>query len=91
MVSVNSLSIEDKKKLRNAIQEISDSMLRVGAERDLQKEVVNKIAEELTVDKKIVRRMAKVYHKANFKDEVEQNDAFESFYDLVINKTLPGA
>lgn len=84
-VNVNSLSAEDKKKLKNAIQELNDSMTRVAAERDLQKETINKVAEEIGVNKKIIRRMAKVYFKANFKDEVEENSEFEDFYEIVIN------
>lgn len=85
MTSVTSLSVEDRKKLRNAIQEMSDSMTRIEAERDLQKEILSKIHEDLSLDKKVVRRLAKVYHKANFKDEVEQNDAFETFYNEVLS------
>jgi len=85
MTSVTSLSVEDRKKLRNAVQEMSDSMTRIAAERDLQKEILSKIHEDLFLDKKVVRRLAKVYHKANFKDEVEQNDAFETFYNEVLS------
>jgi hypothetical protein len=85
MTSVTSLSVEDRKKLRNAVQEMSDSMTRIAAERDLQKEILSKIHEDLSLDKKVVRRLAKVYHKANFKDEVEQNDAFETFYNEVLS------
>ena len=85
MTSVTSLSVEDRKKLRNAVQEMSDSMTRIAAERDLQKEILSKIHEDLSLDKKVVRRLAKVYHKANFKDEVEQNDAFETSYNEVLS------
>lgn len=85
MSSVTSLSVEDRKKLRNAIQEMSDSMTRIEAERDLQKEILSKVHEDLSLDKKVVRRLAKVYHKANFKDEVEQNDTFETFYNEVLS------
>lgn len=85
MSNVNSLSTEDRKKLRDAIQEMSNSMTRIEAERDLQKEIINKVTDDLTLDKKVVRRLAKVYHKANFKDEVEQNDVFETFYNEVLS------
>jgi len=87
-VTVNSLSPEDKKKLRGAINELNDSMTRVAAERDLQKETINKVFEDLGVDKKIVRRMAKAYYKANFNEEIEENKNFEEMYGVVM-KALP--
>ncbi len=87
--SVEALSPEDKKVLRKAIMEMNDSMTRVGAERDLQKEIINEAFDKLGVDKKMIRRLAKVYFKANFNDEVEENNQFESFYDEVLRKTGP--
>lgn len=87
--SVEALSPEDKKVLRKAIMEMNDSMTRVGAERDLQKEIINETFDKLGVDKKMIRRLAKVYFKANFNDEVEENNQFESFYDEVIRKNVP--
>ena len=83
-VSVQSLSIEDKKKLKNAIHSLNDSMTRVASERELQKEALNQAFDETGVDKKIIRRLAKVYFRANFNEEVEENKMFEDFYDGVL-------
>ena len=83
-VSVNSLSDADKKKLKNAVLEMNDSMTRVSAERDLQKEIIGKMAEDLGVDKKLFRRMSKVYYKANYSQEQEDNRNFEEMYDEVM-------
>lgn len=85
--NVNSLSNADKQKLKNAISEMNDSMTRVAAERDLQKEILNKIVDELGLDKKIVRRMAKAYYKSNFSEEVEENNSFEELYTNVLTST----
>lgn len=84
MASVNSLSSVDKQKLKGAIQEISDSLTRASAERDLQKEIINKVSEELDLDKKLIRRLGKAYFKANFTEEAENNSAFEEFYEGVL-------
>lgn len=84
-VSVNSLSQTDKEKLKGAIRELNDSMTRVSAERDFQKEAIIKICDDLGLDKKLVRRMAKVYFKANFNDQIEEDKTFESFYSIVMN------
>lgn len=83
-VSINSLSDEDKSKLRGAIQSLNDSMTRAAAERDFQKEALNEVADATGVDKKIIRRMAKVYFRANYSQEQEDNRQFEEFYDGVM-------
>lgn len=84
-VSVNSLSQTDKDKLKGVIKELNDSMTRVAAEKDLQKEAITKVCDELGLDKKLIRRMAKTYFKANFNDEVEENSKFEDFYTVIMN------
>lgn len=86
--SVEGLSPDDKKTLKKAIRELNDSFVRVAAERDLQKEIINEMNDKLGVDKKLVRRLANVYFKSNFKDEVEKNEEFELFYELVVEKTV---
>ena len=87
-VSINSLSIEDKKKLKNTILELNDSMTRVAAERELQKQAIDNIFDQLGVEKKIVRRMAKVYYKANYNSETEEENMFRDFYEGVIKDTV---
>jgi hypothetical protein len=90
IMNVNSLSQIDKDRLRNAIREMNDSMTRAAAESDLLKDILSKICDDLGVDKKIVRRMAKVYFKANFNAEVEDNRTFEDFYSVVITPATNG-
>ncbi len=77
---MSNLTTQNKDKLRKSITEISDSLTRIAAERDLQKEIIKKVSEELTIDKKIIRRMAKVYFNANFAQEVELDEEFEETY-----------
>jgi hypothetical protein len=88
-VNISSLNDVERKRLKKAIMEINDSMSRMAAERDLQKEIIDTLYDELGVDKKLVRRMSKAYYKANFGEEVEENKAFEESYDLVIKNTVP--
>lgn len=83
-VSINSLSPEDRKKIKNVIMELNDSMTRVAAERDLQKQAIDNVYDTLGVDKKVIRRMAKAYFKANFNEESEENSKFEDFYTMIM-------
>jgi len=85
--SVQGLTEEDRKTLRKAVMEMNDSMTRVGAERELQKETTNEVCDKLGIDKKLFRRMSRAYFRANFKDEVQQNTDFEEFYTTVMEKT----
>ena len=86
--SVQGLTDEDRKQLRNAVMEMNDSMTRQGAERELQKEVTNEICDKLGMDKKLFKRMSRAYFRANFKDEVQENTDFEEFYSAVMEKTI---
>ncbi len=83
-VSINSLSDSQKKELKEAIVQLNDSLTRVASERDYQKDSINAISDKTGVDKKIIRRMAKVYFRANYAQEQEDNRQFEDFYDGVM-------
>ena len=87
--SVQGLTEEERKTFKKAILEMNDSMTRIGAERDLQKEIIAETCGKLDVDKKLFRRMARAYFKANFRDEVQENTDFEEFYTTVIEETAP--
>jgi hypothetical protein len=83
--SVTSLSESDKKRVKGAIKEMNDSMTRAAAEKEHQKNTINDICDSLNLDKKLIRKVSKVYFKANFKDEVESHEEFEEFYDNLLN------
>jgi hypothetical protein len=84
------ISPEDMKKLMGALKDMSNSMLRVEAERQLQKDVRNDICEELDLNKKVFSRLARTYHKQNYTEEVEINEEFEKIYEGVINRPSEG-
>lgn len=88
-VNISSLNDQEKKRVKKAIMEMNDSLTRMAAERELQKETINTLFDELGLDKKLVRRMAKAYYKANFNEEVDENKNFEQSYDLIIKNTVP--
>lgn len=86
--SVQGLNDGERKQLRNAIIEMNDSMTRVTAERELQKETTDETCGKLGLDKKLFKRMARAYFKANFRDEVQENTDFEEFYTAVMEKSV---
>ena len=78
-------SPDDRKKVLNALQEFSNSMTRIEAERDLLKQILANLQEEFDLPKKYMRKVANVYHKQNlveFKAEAEEvEDIYESIVD----------
>jgi hypothetical protein len=74
---------EDKKQIRGAVQEASDSMLRIDAEKDLIKEIIDNLHETYQIPKRTISKIIKVYHKQNFDQEVALNDEFEDLYQTV--------
>lgn len=74
----------DKQKTKDAVIELSNSMLRQDAERDLQKDICNRIKDEVGLEPKYLKRMAKVYHKQNFSEVRSEHEEFETLYEEVI-------
>jgi hypothetical protein len=79
-------SPEDKLKLLDALKEISASMTRVEAERDLIKTVKDDICDDLQLNRKVLNKLARTYHKGNFSEEVELHKDFEKLYETVANR-----
>ena len=82
--SANGMSSDDRLKLKGTIKELTESYTRMEAEKDLQKEAIESLCDDLGLDKKLVRRLSKTYFKANFNSEKEANSAFEEFYSLIL-------
>lgn len=73
----------DKAKILGCLQEISNSLTRIEAERDLVKEILARMQDECEIPKKLGRKLAKVYHKRNFEEEVAQQNDFVDMYEKV--------
>ena len=76
-------SPEDKKKLKDAITEISKSMTRMEAERDLIKEILKEQSDQFQIPKKILSKIAKTFHRQNLTQEVEDHEDFVELYEEV--------
>ena len=74
----------DRKKIKDALQEISDAMTRIAAEKDIIKEIVADVSDNFQMEKKTVNKMARVYHKQNFINEQQAFDEFETLYTNIV-------
>jgi len=76
-------SEEDRKRIRDAMEEISNSYTRVEAERDFVKEAINNLAEDVDVPKNILRKMARIYHKQNMAAVVYEVEDIEALLESI--------
>jgi hypothetical protein len=74
----------DRAKIKKMLGEVSDSMTRISAERDLIKETIKEMSQEFNLSKRQLNRMAKVYHKQNFTREQEEHSEFEDLYTSIV-------
>ena len=80
------LTTEQKTELHKAIREISDSMTRTEAERDLIKEIVKDQSDQLQIPKKVISKIAKTFHRQNLAQEVAEHEEFVELYEKVTSK-----
>ena len=76
-------SPEDRKKILDALVEISNSLTRIEAERDLIKDILVSVEDKFELPKKYTRKLAKIYHKQNFTEVQEEQDTLETLYETV--------
>ncbi len=74
-----------KKAIKSCLQEISNSFTRIEAERDNVKEIIKRMAEEFQINKKLSRKLAKVFHKRNLEEEVASASELADTYENVVN------
>jgi len=75
----------DRLKIKKMLGEISNSMTRIEAEKDLIRETIKDMSDQFQLPKRTLNKMAKVYHKQNFQQEVQSHEEFETLYESVVN------
>lgn len=74
----------DKKAIKDAMQEISNSLTRIEAERDHVKETVKEISNKYQIPTRAFRKLATTYHKQNFNEEAASFEEFETLYESIV-------
>lgn len=80
------MNANDALEVQKIIKELSNSMTRADAERDYQKEAIKETAEKYGLEKKHLRKVAKVYHKNTFANEQADHEDFEELYNTMTLK-----
>jgi hypothetical protein len=78
-------SPDDLKKIKDAMKEMVDCMIRISAERELQKDIIDNLSEQFPdIPKKYFGRMAKVMFKNSFDQVTGEMSDFETLYEAIV-------
>ena len=83
MITVPSAD-SDRKVIYDAVKEMSDSMLRQDSERSLQKDICDRVKDEVGLEPKYLKKLAKVYHNQNFVQVQTEQDDFIDLYEAIV-------
>ena len=78
-------SPEDRKRIKDCMEELSNSFTRVEGERDFAKEAISSLSEEVDLPKKVLNQMAKIYHKQNIAEVTGDFADMSELYDIVMS------
>ena len=73
----------DRKGVYDAIVEISNSLTRMEAERDLIRETLKEVKDKYELPPKYTRMLAKIYHKQNFIEVKAESEEVETLYETL--------
>ncbi|OUU46318.1 MAG: hypothetical protein CBC12_11875 [Candidatus Puniceispirillum sp. TMED52] len=75
----------DRKRIKDAMQEISNSFLRQEAEREFVKEALISLEDDIGIPKKYLSKMARIYHKQNMSEIMSEIEEIEALLETVNN------
>ncbi|MCK9369615.1 hypothetical protein M0R04_06880 [Candidatus Dojkabacteria bacterium] len=81
-------SPEELKKFKQILVTITHYMQIVDDQREAIKDTIDEAAGEYGVDKKYIRKLAKVLFKHNYADIQEENSHFEFLYEALVGGRL---
>ena len=73
----------DKKRIKDCMDEISNSYLRQEAERDFVKEALISLEDDVGIPKKYLGKMARIFHKQNMSELVSEIEEIEALLESV--------
>lgn len=74
--------------VKGMIAEVSGAMTRIEGERELIKEAIKKVADDHDLDKKVLKQLARIYHKQIFHTIKADNETVEETYSFLFEKSV---
>jgi len=75
---------EELDVLKKGLKELSDIMTMMDSQKEVLKDIINSVHDELKIPKKIIRKMAVTYHKKNYNEVVAEQEEFELLYEGIV-------
>lgn len=76
---------KDRQVVSKAIQEMSNSFTRIQSEKDLQKDIIARVSEEVGIDKKQFKILSKLYYKQSLVQVKTETDELVELYESLFN------
>lgn len=77
-------SPEDRKAIKSAIVEASDSLVRIDAEKDLIKDIKQGLKDKFDIPPKLASKLISIYHKQNYGEVAAEQEALEEAYETLL-------
>lgn len=77
-------SPDTRAKIKKAVKEISASMTRIEAEKDLIKSIKEVIKEDTELPPTVLGRMATDYHKQQFDKTLKEHEEYKDLYEVIM-------
>ncbi len=87
-VSIIPSSEADREAIFAAIKEADECMIRIDAEKDQIKAIVENIAEKYEIKKSLISKMIRIYHKQNLSKIEQENSELIEAYDAIVNVNI---
>lgn len=73
----------DIQKLKQMVNEATNCLTRIDAEREAKTEIVNEIVEQFELPKKMVNRLVTTQHKLNYTQQSDEAQDFSELYESI--------
>jgi len=74
-------SPNDRKTIKDAMTEISNSMVRIDSEKAYIKDAIEALNDKVDIDKKYLNKLARVYHKQTLAQVTGEMEDLEALYE----------
>ena len=71
----------DRKVIKDAMTELSNSMVRIESEKSFIKEAIDDLNDKVGIDKKHLRKLATIYHKQTLAQVTGEVEDLEALYE----------
>lgn len=78
---------DELKVLKGSLREMSDVFTMQEAQKEVLKNIVDAVHDELKIPKNLIKKLGKVYHKRNYTEVATENSEFELLYEGLIDNT----